>query len=94
MPLSQLCQPPPVVIGPILQLECYRPVQNLSKAKRGYVSKIPHGTHTLAKKGSEAVAYQGRKKAKTSNIPPIADENSYIVAMTDITMINLHHILA
>ncbi len=26
------------------------------------------GTHTLAKRGDEAVAYQGRKKCKTSNI--------------------------
>src|SRR5215510_15179585 len=35
------------------------------------------GSHTLAKKGGEAVAYQGRKKAKTSNILPITDHNGY-----------------
>ena len=29
------------------------------------------GMHTLAKKGGEQVAYQERKKAKTSNILPI-----------------------
>ena len=29
------------------------------------------GTHTLAKKGGQAVAYQRRKKGKTSNILPI-----------------------
>ena len=33
------------------------------------------GTHTLAKKGGESVAYQGRKKGKTSNILPIMDAN-------------------
>ena len=42
------------------------------------------GTHTPAKKGGEAVAYQGRKKAKTSNILPVADGNGYIIATTDI----------
>jgi transposase len=31
------------------------------------------GSHALAKKGGEAVAYQARKKAKTSNILPIVD---------------------
>jgi transposase len=31
------------------------------------------GSHAVAKKGGEAVAYQGRKKAKTSNILPITD---------------------
>lgn len=29
------------------------------------------GSHTLAKKGGESVAYQGRKKGKTCNILPI-----------------------
>jgi hypothetical protein len=29
------------------------------------------GSHTIAKKGGESVAYQGRKKAKTSNNLPI-----------------------
>jgi transposase len=31
------------------------------------------GTHTLAKRGGEAVAYQGRKKGKTSNLLILAD---------------------
>ncbi len=48
------------------------------------------GTHTLAKKGGESVAYQGRKKAKTSNILPIADANGYIVATTGIVAGNHH----
>jgi len=42
------------------------------------------GSHAVAKKGGEAVAYQGRKKAKTSNILPITDHNGYIIATTDI----------
>lgn len=42
------------------------------------------GSHAVAKKGGEAVAYQGRKKAKTSNILPMTDLNGYILATTDI----------
>lgn len=42
------------------------------------------GTHTLAKKGGESVAYQGRKKAKTSNILPVMDKQGYVVATTEI----------
>jgi transposase len=42
------------------------------------------GTHTLAKKGGEAVAYQGRKKGKTSNILPVSDAKGHMIASTDI----------
>lgn len=42
------------------------------------------GSHALAKKGGEDVAYQGRKKAKTSNILPITDVNGFILATTGI----------
>jgi len=42
------------------------------------------GSHTIAKKGGESVAYQGRKKAKTSNVLPITDKNGYILSSTDI----------
>lgn len=42
------------------------------------------GSHALAKKGGEAVAYQGRKKAKTSNVLPITDANGCILATTGI----------
>ena len=42
------------------------------------------GTHTIAKKGGESVAYQGRKKAKTTNILPIMDKNGYIIASTGV----------
>lgn len=40
------------------------------------------GTHAIAKKGGESVAYQGRKKAKTTNILPVADGNGFIIATT------------
>jgi len=40
------------------------------------------GSHTIAKKGGESVAYQGRKKAKTTNILPITDGQGYIIATT------------
>jgi len=42
------------------------------------------GSHALAKKGGEAVTYQGRKRAKTSNILPITDRKGYILASTAI----------
>jgi len=42
------------------------------------------GSHTLAKKGGESVVYQGRKKAKTSNILPIFDKYGYVLASTNI----------
>lgn len=44
------------------------------------------GSHSLAKKGGESVAYQGRKKAKTRNILPIFDKNGngYVLASTGI----------
>ena len=40
------------------------------------------GSHVLAKKGGESVAYQGRKKAKTTNILPIAEGQGFIIAST------------
>jgi transposase len=42
------------------------------------------GSHAPAKKGGEAVAYQGRKKAKTSNVLPITEANGFILATTGI----------
>ncbi len=41
------------------------------------------GSQAVAKKGGEAVAYQGRKKAKTSNMLPVTDRNGYILATTE-----------
>lgn len=38
------------------------------------------GSHALAKKGGEAVGYQRRKKAKTSNVLPITDAKGFILA--------------
>lgn len=48
------------------------------------------GTHTIAKKGGESVRYQGRKKAKTSNILPIVEVKGYIIASTGIVS-GQHH---
>ena len=40
------------------------------------------GTHALSKKGGEAVAYQGRKQAKTTNILSVTDRIGFIIAST------------
>jgi len=48
------------------------------------------GSHALAKKGGESVAYQHRKRAKTSNILPITDAQGYVVASTGIVAGNHH----
>ncbi len=48
------------------------------------------GSHALAKKGGESVAYQVRKRAKTSNILPIVDARGYILASTGIIAGNHH----
>jgi hypothetical protein len=42
------------------------------------------GSHAIAKKGGESVAYQARKRAKTSHILPITDRHGYIIASTGI----------
>ena len=41
------------------------------------------GTHTPAKRGGEAVAYQGQKKCKTSNMLILSDVNSIPIACSD-----------
>ena len=48
------------------------------------------GSHAIAKKGGESVAYQHRKRAKTSNILPISDANGFILASTGIVAGNRH----
>lgn len=48
------------------------------------------GSHAIAKKGGESVAYQGRKKAKTSNILPITDAQGYVLASTGMVAGNHH----
>jgi transposase len=42
------------------------------------------GSHSIAKKGAESVAYQGRKKAKTSNILPLADAKGHIIGLNQV----------
>ena len=58
-------------------VESIRPLLNLSELNLD-------GTHTIAKKGGESAKYQGRKKAKTTNILPLLDKNGYPVASTEI----------
>ena len=40
------------------------------------------GSHIIAKKGGESVAYQGRKRAKTTNILPVTDKKGFVIGMT------------
>jgi transposase len=48
------------------------------------------GSHIIAKKGGESVAYQPRKRAKTSNLLPITDGNGFVIAMTGLVAGNHH----
>jgi transposase len=48
------------------------------------------GSHTISKKWGESVKYQGRKKAKTSNILPVTEEVGNIIATTQIIAGNHH----
>ncbi|RCK71850.1 MAG: Mobile element protein [Anaerolineae bacterium] len=40
------------------------------------------GPHVINKRGGESIAYQKRKKSKTTNLLPITDANSFIIAST------------
>lgn len=42
------------------------------------------GTHTPAKRGGQAVAYQGRKKSNTSNLLMMADNQGIPIACSDV----------
>lgn len=48
------------------------------------------GSHAIAKKGGESVAYQGRKRAKTTNILPFTDQHGFIVGTTKLVAGNHH----
>ena len=48
-----------------------------------YLNSISMAAIVLQKRGEE-VAYQGRKKAKTSNILPVTDRNGYIIGTTGV----------
>ncbi len=48
------------------------------------------GTHIIAKKGGESVKYQGRKKAKTTNILPVTDKDGNILGTTELVSGNHH----
>lgn len=53
----------------------YKPLLNLSVA-------LFDGTHSQAKRGGEQVAYQGRKKCKTSNTLWLTDASGLVVGFT------------
>jgi transposase len=60
-------------------------------SKRLDLSEINQdGSHALAKKGGESVAYQSRKRAKTTNILPFTDANGFIIASTGLVAGNHH----
>ncbi|MDM8553811.1 hypothetical protein QUF75_03675 [Desulfococcaceae bacterium HSG7] len=42
------------------------------------------GTYSIAEKGGESVAYQGRKKAVTTDILPVTDSNGYVTGTIDL----------
>ena len=48
------------------------------------------GTHTPAKRGGDSVAYQRRKRAKTSNLLVLVDANGYVLAASPL-MAGNHH---
>ena len=54
-------------------LQSYRPILDLSLA-------FFDGTHTLAKRGGQNIAYQGRKKAKTTNTLWLTDRQGLVVS--------------
>jgi transposase len=39
------------------------------------------GSHVIAKKGGEDVEYQGRKKAKTTNVLPLTEANGFVIGL-------------
>ena len=48
------------------------------------------GTHTPAKKGGESVAYQRRKRAKTSNLLVLVEAKGYVLAASPLIAGNHH----
>ena len=48
------------------------------------------GSHTIAKKGGEEIAYQGRKKAKTSNLLFLSDNQGIILGFSEVQSDNHH----
>ena len=50
------------------------------------------GSHTISKRGGENVGYQGRKKAKTSNMIFICDNNGLPLSCSEVTSGNHHDV--
>jgi transposase len=49
------------------------------------------GTHVIAKNGGESVAYQGRKRAKTTNILPLTDGQGYVIGVASTPLLAGNH---
>jgi transposase len=59
-------------------------ILSLQKSKLDLSSVQLDGSHTAAKRGGQAVAYQGRKKAKTTNALFLTDKNGLPLAMSSV----------
>ena len=57
-------------------------ILSLQKSKLNLSSIQLDGSHTVAKRGGQAVAYQGRKKAKTTNALFLTDKNGLPLAIS------------
>lgn len=62
----------------------------LNKANLDMSSVQFDGSHTPAKRGGEAVAYQARKRAKTTNVLFLTDKQGIPLAMSDPIQGNHH----
>jgi transposase len=49
------------------------------------------GAHAIAKNGGEAVAYQGRQRAKTTNLLPITDGQGYLIGVASTPLLAGNH---
>lgn len=63
--------------------KCYLRLLAAHKSKLDLSVVNFDGTHTPAKRGGEAVAYQGRKKSKTSNMLILTDRQGVPVSWSD-----------
>ena len=63
--------------------QCYRRLIADNKSKLDMSVVNLDGTHTPAKRGGEAVGYQGRKKCKTSNMLILTDKQGVPVGWSE-----------
>lgn len=68
----------------------WQSVLTVNKSRLDMSSVALDGSHTPAKRGGEAVAYQGRKKCKTTNAIFLTDKNGIPLAMSEPVSGNHH----